>query len=137
MLRLPDLNRQHLNALSICHYVMGGLTALSSTLGLIYVVLGIVVITSPSTMSGGSGAPPPALMGWMFLLIGSGVVTIGWTYSVLIIMGGRFLARHKHRLFCMVMAGVSCAWVPLGTLLGVFTLVVLLRPSVKELFDAN
>jgi hypothetical protein len=32
------------------------------------------------------------------------------------------------------MAGVACMFMPFGTVLGVFTIVVLLRDSVKELF---
>lgn len=132
-----DLDLQHLKALSICHYVLGGLTGLFSSFFLVYVVMGIVLLTSPSTMSGGSGSPPPEFMGWLFLLIGSGAVLIGWSFSVLIIIAGRFLALRKHHLFCLIIAGVSCAWAPLRTVLGVFTLIVLLRPSAKELFQAS
>jgi hypothetical protein len=138
MLPQTDIDAQHLKALSICHYVMAGLSALFSSFFLIYLVMGIVFVASPSTMSGGSGQPPPAFMGWMFIFIGGIVIVIGWTYAVLMIVAGRFLAQRKHHLFCLVMAGVSCAVnVPIGTVLGVFTLIVLLRPSVKELFQAN
>jgi len=138
MMRPHDLDLQHLKALAICHYVLGGLSALFSSFFLIYVGMGIMFLTSPSTMSGPSSPPPPAAMGWLFLLIGSGVVLIGWSFSVLVIISGRFLAQHKHRLFCLIMAGVSCGVsVPLGTVLGIFTIVVLVRPSVKELFQAN
>jgi hypothetical protein len=136
MIQQYDLDLQHLKALSICHYVLGGLTAVFSSIFLIHVGMGIMLITSPSTMSGGGGPPPPPFMGWMFLMIGSGAVLVGWTFSALVITAGRFLARRKHHLFCLIVAGVSCAWVPLGTALGVFTLIVLLRPSVKELFQA-
>ena len=133
-----DQDLQHLRALSICHYVMAGLSALFSSFFLIYLVLGIMFVASPSTMSGGSGPPPPAFMGWIFIMIAVGAILIGWTYAVLILLSGRFLAQRKHHLFCLIMAGVSCAVnVPIGTVLGVFTLIVLLRPSVKELFQAN
>jgi len=135
MIQPYDLDLQHLKALSICHYVLGGLLAVFSSIFLIHVGMGIMLITSPSTMSGG-GAPPPPFMGWMFLMIGSGAVLVGWTLSGFLIAAGRFLARRKHHLFCLIVAGVSCAWAPLGTALGVFTLIVLLRPSVKELFQA-
>jgi hypothetical protein len=33
------------------------------------------------------------------------------------------------------MAGIECVFMPFGTVLGVFTLVVLTRPSVKPLFE--
>src|SRR5947209_952399 len=129
---------QHLKALSICHYVMAGITAVFSSIAIFHIGMGIMMLTSPSMMSGGSGAPPPQFIGWMFILIGSGVILIGWTYSVLIFISGRFIARRKYHLYCLIMAGVSCAVsVPIGTVLGVFTLIVLLRPSVKEMFQAN
>jgi hypothetical protein len=35
------------------------------------------------------------------------------------------------------MAAVECLFMPFGTVLAVFTLVVLLRPAVKQLFEAN
>lgn len=35
----------------------------------------------------------------------------------------------------MVVAGVSCLSIPLGTALGVFTFIVLSRPSIVRLFE--
>ncbi len=35
------------------------------------------------------------------------------------------------------MAGVACMFMPFGTVLGVFTIIVLLRDSVKELFSVT
>jgi hypothetical protein len=135
MLSQADIDSQHLKALSICHYVMAGLSALFSS---IYLAIGIMFVASASTMSGGSGPPPPEFMGWLFVFIAGCAMLIGWTYAVLILLAGRFLAQRKHHLFCLIMAGVSCAVsVPIGTVLGVFTLIVLLRPSVKELFQVN
>jgi hypothetical protein len=132
-----DVDLQHLKALSICHYVLGVLTALFSSVFLIHLGMGIMMIASPSTISGGS-EPPPWFMGWLLILFAGGFILIGWIFSALIIIAGRFLARRKHHLFCLIMAAVSCAVsVPLGTVLGVFTLIVLLRPSVKELFRVN
>jgi hypothetical protein len=34
-------------------------------------------------------------------------------------------------------AALSCAFMPFGTVLGVFTIVVLVRPSVKQLFESS
>jgi hypothetical protein len=52
-------------------------------------------------------------------------------------MTGRFLAHRKYYMFCIVMAAVECLFMPFGTVLAVFTLVVLLRESVKRMFEAN
>ena len=59
----------------------------------------------------------------------------GWTLAVLVLMAGRFIARRKHYMFCFVMACVECVFMPFGTALGVFTILVLSRQSVKRLFN--
>ena len=38
-------------------------------------------------------------------------------------------------IFHYVVAGIECIFMPFGTVLGVLTLLVLMRPSVKALFD--
>ena len=59
----------------------------------------------------------------------------GWSLAVCILLAGRFLSQHKHYMFCLVIAGLLCMITPFGTMLGVFTIIVLVRPSVKLLFS--
>ncbi len=47
---------------------------------------------------------------------------------------GRFLSRRQHHTFCVVISALNCMYMPLGTALGVFTILVLQRPSVRTLF---
>ena len=61
---------------------------------------------------------------------------MGLTLAVLILAVGRSLSRRKRYNFCLVMACVECLFMPFGTALGVFTIVVLNRPSVKQSFGA-
>jgi hypothetical protein len=49
-------------------------------------------------------------------------------------VAGRMLQRRRGYTYCVVMAAIACAFTPIGAVLGVFTLIVLLRPSVKALF---
>ena len=53
---------------------------------------------------------------------------------MLLAVAGRRLAQRRSYMFCMVMAGVACMLTPVGTVLGVFTIIVLNRPSVRRLF---
>jgi hypothetical protein len=39
-------------------------------------------------------------------------------------------------IFHYAVAAIACMFMPFGTVLGVFTIIVLMRPSVKELFAA-
>jgi hypothetical protein len=65
-----------------------------------------------------------------------GVVAIGFAVAVgaLQIWTGRNLARKQRYTYCLVMAVITCLSFPFGTALGVFTIVVLMRPAVKQMF---
>ena len=51
-------------------------------------------------------------------------------------MTARFLVQRRNHRFCLVLAGVTCLFMPLGTILGVFTLIVLMRDSVQQSFQS-
>lgn len=59
------------------------------------------------------------------------------TASVCNVLSGVFIRKRKHRIFSMVIAGLNCLQIPFGTALGVFTLIVLARPSVRSAYDAK
>jgi len=118
----------HLRLISVFHYVYGGLIALGSCFFLIYLVLGVVFISSPPASS---GRPPPPEAGWIFIALGVIFPLIGWTLAGLILYSGRCIAGRRNWMFSLVIAGVMCITGVLGILLAVFTFLVLLRPSVK------
>jgi len=59
----------------------------------------------------------------------------GMAVAVCNLLAGRFLKQHKNYIFCFVIAAIDCMFTPIGTALGVFTILVLLREPVKQLFD--
>ena len=122
----------HLRLLAIFHYVWGGLTALFSSIGLIHVTLGLTMIVNPAAFPPAQGQPPPPMaIGWMFLVLGGCIVSLGWAVGGLTIYSGRCISRRRRHTFSLVMAGINCLQVPFGTAVGVFALVVLLRDGVK------
>jgi hypothetical protein len=127
----PD--NEHLKLLCIFHYVVSGMAALFACFRIIHLVLGLFFILAPEKFGHGS-QQPPAWIGWFFVAFASVLILVGWTLAVLVLMAGRFIARRKHYMFCFVMACVECIFMPFGTVLGVFTILVLNRASVKELF---
>jgi hypothetical protein len=131
-----DENLQYLKLLSIFHYVVGGLVALFSFIPVVYVVIGILAVCIPGSFEGGEDAMS-AFFGWIFIIIGAVLIVLGWAFSACIIVAGRSLARQVNYMFCMVIAAIECMFMPFGTVLGVFTIVVLARPSVKEMFEQN
>jgi hypothetical protein len=126
-------DQEHLNLLSIFHYIVGGIAVLFSLFPIIYLVLGVLFLTIPHRFAG-SGPPPPFFLGWIFIFIGAGFMLVGLAFAVCLILAGRYVVRHKHYIFCLVMASLNCLFFPFGTILGVFTIVLLMRPSVKTLF---
>jgi hypothetical protein len=133
-------DQEHLRLLSTFHYVMGGLLGFFGCIPLIHVAVGLMFMFLP--MQANSHGPPPPewfgpMFGGLFVVMGSLFCLIGWTMAVLAFLAGRKLARRQNPVFCQVVAGVLCLFMPLGTVLGVFTLIVLMRPSVQQLFQAR
>ena len=142
------VDQEHLGTLTLCHYILGGVTALFSCLFIGHIIMGLTLLHNPSaftpatpppTMPGQppmpAGYPFPPGMGYLFAVMGTVAVLGGWTLGGLTIFAGRCLTARKNYLFILIIAGINCAFVmPLGTLLGVFTIVVLTRPTVKFLF---
>jgi len=128
---------EHLKLLSVFYYVMAGFACLIPLLALVYIGMGVAILTG--TFGSSTPAARSGDMVGAYFFIGFGVLfaLVGITGAVLNILVGRSLARHERRTFCQVIAALNCFHMPLGTLLGVFTLVVLARPSVQALFEAN
>jgi hypothetical protein len=132
---LIDKDQEHLRLLSIFHYVYGGLLGLSACIPIVYVILGIVIA------SGAFPTPPdqqavPLLAGWAFILIGGLFIVVGWTIAGMTLYAGHCLARRQHYTLCFVVACIECLFIPQGTVLGIFTLLVLMRATVKPLFES-
>ena len=127
---------EHLRLLSIFHYVVGGLMALAACFPLIHVGVGILFMLKPGAFADEQPPPPVAMemFGLLFVLIGGAFVLVGWSMAGLVVAAGRFLHQRKRHTFCVVIGVLSCLLFPLGTILGVCSLIVLLRPSVKEMF---
>jgi hypothetical protein len=129
-------DQQQIKLLSIFHYIVGGLTALFSCFPFIHIAMGIAILTGVFEDSN-TGEAPPVFFGWLFVLFPSIFILCGWTLSACIIVAGRKLAKIKSHTYCIVIAALECMFMPFGTVLGVFTVIVLTRESVKNLFETN
>lgn len=70
------------------------------------------------------------LLQWLYLIVG-GLIT---AVSAANITSAFLMLKHKGRIFSIVMGGLNCLQVPFGTVLGVFTIIVLVRESVAALY---
>src|SRR5205823_7537140 len=75
---------------------------------------------------------PPEFLGWIFIVMGSLLFLLGIAMAICILIAGRCLSRRKCYSFALVIACIECLFIPFGTVLGVFTIVVLSRESRSE-----
>ena len=121
---------QHLQLLAIFHYIVGGPTAFLACFPLIHLTVGLAMVFGGFS----SNQAPPAFVGWLFIILGGGFFLIGQSLAIRIITAGRFLAQRKRYLFVFVVACCECVFMPFGTVLGVFTIILLSQESVKAAF---
>lgn len=123
---------EQLHLLSVFHYVLAAICSLFSLFPLIYFGIGLAM------MAGAGGDPPspfgPRLAGCFVAGIGGLFMVAAVGYALALFLAARYLAERRRHTFCVVVAAISCGFSPLGTVLGVFTLIVLFRPSVAALF---
>lgn len=128
-------DRDHLRLLTIFHYVFAGL----GVCGLSFVALHYTMMHTVMSMEHAKGrhdAPPEAFMDifvWLYVVMAAACF-VGMALNI---MSARFLKARRNRTFCMVVAGLNVLQVPFGTLLGVFTLLVLARDSVRQAFGGE
>ena len=128
-------DKEHLHLLAIFHYVVAGLGALCSFFPLLYTTVGAIFIFAARHGTAKPGEDlPPEFLGWIFAVLGALLFLIGIAMAICILITGRSLALRKRYSFAFVMACIECLFIPFGTILGVFTIVVLSRESVRELF---
>ena len=134
----PDQQRkdaEHLKLLSIFHVILGGL-ALVGILFLLFHYFMMSAFMSPEFWKSQKNgqAPPPELikMVTVFYFIGGFFLVLGGALNVL---SGLFLRQRRHRMFSMVIAGLNGLQLPFGTALGIFTIFILSRDSVRHAYE--
>ncbi len=125
---------EQIKLLSIFHLILGIMTSIVSLFPLIYVGMGIAALHGQLDEK---GSPAPPFIGWMLIAIGLAGFTILVAISIVMIIASRRLKLHKSRMFCLVVAGIECIMTPLGTVLGVFTIITLIKDSVIKLFEGD
>jgi len=126
-----DQDLQHLRLLSIFHYVVAGIMGLFGCFPIIHLLVGILAVSGAMDEN---GEGPPEAFGWIFIGVAVCIMSFMWGIAIAILVAGRKLSARTGHLYCLVVAGLECMFMPIGTVLGVFTIIVLLRPTVQELF---
>jgi len=132
-----NIDADHLNLLSIFHFVAAGLALLGILFLMVHYTFMHFMFTNPDLWKNQKQGPPPAeifhVFIWFYIIFGAWFLVSG----VLSVMSGVFLRQRKHRTFSLVVAAINCVHIPAGTVLGAFTIVVLVRQSVVALYKAT
>jgi hypothetical protein len=139
-------DRQFLNLLVIFHFVLAGIAFFMGLCPLIFLGMGIWMVsgafptgpappTYPGAPPGPQQPPPLQLAGWIMIGEYGFLFVAVYGAGILACVVGYFLKRRRRWLFCIVGSGIQCLFFPFGTVLGVFTIIVLARESVRYIFE--
>lgn len=124
----------NLRTFSILFLIKGILTLCFSLFFMIYVGLGFFVT---SAVEINQDNDIPFNPGVFIIIIGGIGLVLTVTIGILTILASNYLKAEKNYNFIFAMAVVNCLTGILGILLGVFTLIELSKPNVKELFNSS
>lgn len=129
------IDADHLNLLAIFHFVGAGLAVLGMIFLFAHYMFMHAIFSNPAMWQNQKQPPPPpevfAVLKWFYVIGGLWLILS----MILNILSGLFLRARKHRTFSLVVGGINCLHIPLGTVLGIFTIVILVRESVREMYE--
>jgi hypothetical protein len=135
------IDEEHLRLLSLFHYIAGGITLFFSIVLLFQFLLLIVFWEGLIQQYEGhrftSNNELDATILSIFFYIWLFILLIVITFGILEILSARFIKLQKHRTFSFIIAILNLLSIPYGTILGIMTIIVLSRNSVKEIYNAN
>ena len=128
-------DEHHLKLLSVFHYVVGGIAFLFALIPTIHLTIGTLMVSGEMGKAGEE--VPLQLIGTVLIVIALLWMVSAAVYGICMILSGRALAGQRRYMFSLVMAAISCAFIPFGTVLGVFTILVLMKDDVRALYGLS
>ena len=130
------MDAEHLKLLVIFHFVLAGLALLGiGFLALHYALMSCLFNSKMWEGQKGNLSPQEFfhILKWFYMVFGGLLIIC----SVANLLSGLWIRMRKQRMFSLVVAGLNCMQIPFGTTLGVFTIIVLIRDSVREIYAAQ
>ncbi len=132
---LTPQDESNLNVLGILFFVYAGLVGIGALALSAFAVLPAMLISGAAAgAKPAPGAPPPMLFGGIFAAIFGLVALFLAAKCIIMILAGRALGRRQHYVLVMIGACAALLNLPLGTALGICTILMLQKPAVKVAF---
>ncbi len=133
-----ELHDEALQVLSVAHYVLAALTIAMTPVGIYLVWVGWDLLHPARgeawTPRAGQEFLDPVRWGATLYFTGGVLASLSVIHAGLLAYIGRCIARRTRRRLCLAFSVFDMTYVPLGTALGVCTLVLLLKDPVKSQF---
>jgi len=130
-------DREQVRLLAIFHFVFAGLAFVGIAFLFVHWFMMHTMFSNPEMWKSQPQAMPPKafLDAFIWFYVFMGILLL--TGLVLNVLSGLFLLQKRNRLFSLIIGGLNCLQIPLGTALGVFTVLVLSRDSVCQLYGVG
>jgi hypothetical protein len=128
---------EHLKLVSIFHFILAALGLPGIAFIALHFAFMRALFMNPETWKNDKGGPPPEILFKLMICGYAFGVIIILTAGVLNLLSGLFIRKRRHRMFSIIIGGLNCLQVPFGTLLGVFTILILSRDSVRKIYEIS
>lgn len=152
------ITKERLRLLAWGYYISGGLGIFFACFFLIYALMfGAMSFVEPSEWSSSQSQGeeyqtlnidsknknqtdrpsegPPVILFRIFAVGMLGATAMGWLLGGLTIYAGYSIQKRRNRLFTNIMAAYNAIWIPYGTLLAVFTFIVVNSNAAIRLYE--
>lgn len=127
---------RYLDLISLFHFIVAGMAGLFSCLPLFNLVIGIPMLRGvPYALLQREYFSQQILAPLMFILLPTGMAVIGWMFAIAVALNGYYIKNRTWFKYCMVISSIELLFTPFGTILGVFSLVLMTKPNIRMLFD--
>ncbi len=123
--------QDNIGLLAIFYKIVGVIMFLFSLLPCIHLIIGIAIMAGGFSFDDGA---PPFIFGLVFTIIPLIFISCGVALSISMFMCSRYLEAKSNYRFCQIVSGISCIFMPFGTVLGVLTLIELSKDPIRESF---
>jgi hypothetical protein len=103
-----------------------------------YAIFFKMLINNPQfiqQMNKNPGGPPPQQLFEMMVVFYYIAAFICLVAALLNLMSAYWMQKRRNRIFSVVIGALNCLAIPIGTILGIFTIVVLVKETARRIYD--